>query len=67
MDPDMRKAFETHVREFGQTPRQLFKSLHPRKGQKAYDPVATLTKDVANFSMAGGAQVQQKNNGYIEE
>jgi factor associated with neutral sphingomyelinase activation len=30
-DPQMKKAYETHVREFGQTPRQLFTQLHPKR------------------------------------
>ena len=33
-DPDERKAYEVHIREFGQTPRQIFKKLHPKKGQR---------------------------------
>ena len=33
-NPQERKAYEIHVSEFGQTPRQLFKKLHPKKGQK---------------------------------
>jgi hypothetical protein len=31
-DPLVKAAYEVHVREFGQTPRKLFASLHPRKG-----------------------------------
>lgn len=31
-DNDERKAYETHIREFGQTPRKIFLKLHPRKG-----------------------------------
>ena len=31
-DPAERLAYETHVREFGQTPRKLFHYLHPRRG-----------------------------------
>mmetsp|Transcript_8665 Transcript_8665/g.14688 ORF Transcript_8665/g.14688 Transcript_8665/m.14688 type:complete len:512 (+) Transcript_8665:279-1814(+) len=30
-DVQMRKAYETHVREFGQTPRQLFFKQHPKR------------------------------------
>jgi hypothetical protein len=33
-DPDMRDAYEVHIREFGQTPRKIFHNLHPKKGQK---------------------------------
>lgn len=33
-DPAERQAYETHIREFGQTPRQLFTKPHPKKGTK---------------------------------
>ena len=39
-DPDERKAFETHIREFGQTPRKLFKNLHPKKGQLSFSQIS---------------------------
>ncbi len=31
-DPNERRAYETHIREFGQTPRMLFGALHPKRG-----------------------------------
>ena len=43
-DPEERKAYETHVREFGQTPRQLFTKLHPKKGHKSAIQIAQETK-----------------------
>lgn len=33
-DPLQRRAYETQIREFGQTPRKLFGELHPKKGSK---------------------------------
>lgn len=33
-DPEERAAYEVHIREFGQTPRQIFTKLHPKKGAR---------------------------------
>ena len=67
MDPDMRKAYETHVREFGQTPRQLFRNLHPRKGQKSYEQISSLSNNASSFSLADVVSPLQPKNGQIEE
>ena len=33
-----------HIREFGQTPRQIFKKLHPKKGQRTYQQIMQSKK-----------------------
>lgn len=47
-DPEERKAYETHVREFGQTPRQLFKNLHPKKGSMTGSKIIDQVKKASS-------------------
>ena len=62
-DPDERAAYETHIREFGQTPRQIFMKPHPRKGFK--------TEKVPAFLGNGGeelaVEVEEKKVGEPSE
>jgi hypothetical protein len=42
VDPDHRAALQAQIAEFGQTPRQLFASRHPRRGDAPAPPPALL-------------------------
>ena len=47
-DPIEKKAVEIQVNEFGQTPRQLFKTSHPKKYSNKVNDVVTDEVNIQN-------------------